>query len=163
MRALPFIVAILLFAELQELQAQQAVLSSSSNASGAGGTVSYSVGQTAFHTFTGAGAIVTEGVQQPYEILFMEGVLPGESVKLECVVFPNPVQSILKLTINDRDYDHMEYRLYSAGGKLLKTDRIRGKETSIPMEELAPDFYLLSVLNYGFALRNYCIIKNQGK
>jgi len=53
---------------LTGLQEQQAILATGGNATGSGGTVSYTVGQAAYITQTGSGGTVTQGVQQPFEI-----------------------------------------------------------------------------------------------
>ena len=50
------------------LQAQQVVTTSGGNASGSGGSVSYTVGQIVYTTNTDSNGSVAQGVQQPYEI-----------------------------------------------------------------------------------------------
>ena len=47
---------------LTRLQAQESVNATSGNASGSGGSVSYSVGQVAYQTNTGTSNSVAEGV-----------------------------------------------------------------------------------------------------
>ena len=49
------------------LYGQQAVLGGGGEATGSGGTVSYSIGQIAY-TSKGAGGTVSEGVQQAFEV-----------------------------------------------------------------------------------------------
>ncbi len=48
------------------ISAQEVISASGGNATGSGGSVSYSVGQLFFMTHTGADGSVAEGVQQPY-------------------------------------------------------------------------------------------------
>jgi len=61
--------ALLLFGlGLTGLQAQESVNAAGGNASGSGGTVSYTVGQVVYTTKTGTNGSVAEGVQQAYEI-----------------------------------------------------------------------------------------------
>ena len=50
-------------------QAQEAVSAAGGNASGSGGTASYTIGQVAYTTNSSASGTITQGVQQPYEIL----------------------------------------------------------------------------------------------
>jgi len=68
------IAAFLLGIGLTGLQAQESVTASGGNASGAGGTVSYSVGQVVYKTNTGSNGSEAQGVQQPYEISVIIGI-----------------------------------------------------------------------------------------
>jgi hypothetical protein len=63
-----FIYSLILFAFSSScLKAQSVILATGMDASGGNGSVSYSIGQTAYF-YKGAGNQVLEGVQQPYEI-----------------------------------------------------------------------------------------------
>jgi len=55
------LISILLFCIGIDLQAQEAVSASSGNAAGSGGTVSYTIGQVAYTTNTGASGSITLG------------------------------------------------------------------------------------------------------
>ena len=66
--ALLFITFILTFSTSSLLFGQQAVVTAGAEATGTGGTVSYSVGQVVYQTHAGTNGSVAEGVQQPYEI-----------------------------------------------------------------------------------------------
>ena len=113
--------------------AQETILTSSGNATGTGGTVEYSVGQTAFITVNGTTGTMTEGVQQPYEILFMTGQedLPG--VSLDCIVYPNPATTEVRLKLEDTPVTDMSYQLRNTLGEILEEKDIETKETVIPM------------------------------
>ncbi len=50
------------------LHAQESTTASGGEASGDGGTVSYSVGQVVYGTHSGTTGSVSEGIQQAYEI-----------------------------------------------------------------------------------------------
>ena len=49
-------------------QAQQAFASTGSNATGSGGSVSFTIGQQEYNSFSSVGGSVTQGVQQPIEL-----------------------------------------------------------------------------------------------
>ena len=66
-KPLALLVAGLLCAGLT--QAQESVNSTGGNATGSGGTVSYTIGQVGYTTNTGSNGSVAQGVQQAYEIL----------------------------------------------------------------------------------------------
>ncbi len=51
------------------LQAQENTIATGGEATGAGRTASYSVGQVVYTTATGANGSVAQGVQQPYRTL----------------------------------------------------------------------------------------------
>ena len=153
------IAAFLLWIGLSALQAQETVLSSSGNAAGNGGSVSYSVGQVAFVTKTGSGGTVTEGVQQPYEILFMNGIDPEVGINLECLVYPNPANTHVRLKFENHDILNTSYQLKSMNGFLLRNSRIVSNETVIPMDDLVPATYVLTVFRNEKVLQSYKIIK----
>lgn len=153
--------ACLLFLLSFHAMAQESVLSANSNATGTAGTVSYSVGQVVFNTNTGVAGTIMEGVQQPYEILFMDGIEPHAGISLECVVYPNPVNSYVKLKIeNLRTLGFiMSCQLTDMHGLLLHSIKISENETIIPMDDLSPEIYFLTVFGDGKAWQTYKIIK----
>ena len=61
------LIAFCLFGYGTAIQAQEAVAAAGGEATGSGGTVSYTIGQINYTTNTGAGGTITQGVQQPYE------------------------------------------------------------------------------------------------
>jgi len=63
------LIAFCLFRSVTAILAQTAIPAAGGNATGSGGTVSYSVGQLTYNTYQGSVGTVSEGVQQPYEIL----------------------------------------------------------------------------------------------
>ena len=56
------------------LQAQQSPTATGGEATGTGGTASYSVGQVVYTTNTGTNGSMAQGVQQPYEISTTVGI-----------------------------------------------------------------------------------------
>lgn len=153
------ITACLLFLLSVSAMAQESILSANNNAAGNGGSVSYSVGQVAFIANTGTSSSVTEGVQQPYEILFMEGIDPRKGITLECLLYPNPATAFIKLKIENHDIKNLCCQLNDLNGLLLQNIKIESDETVIPMEELAPAAYFLTVTENGMTLQCYKIIK----
>jgi hypothetical protein len=57
-----------------KLSAQQSTNTAGGNATGTGGTVSFSVGQINYTTNIGTGGSACQGVQQPYEIYAVTSV-----------------------------------------------------------------------------------------
>lgn len=156
-RLLFFIVLILLTCSLKNSCAQQIVLAAGGEATGSTGMVSYSVGQIDYITLTGAGGTVTEGIQQPYEILF--NGLNDPRLNLECIAYPNPATTFVRLKIENREIKNLSYRIYSLNGMIVKENLIQEKETIIPMDELMAGTYLLTVSENEIAVNSYKIIK----
>jgi hypothetical protein len=60
---------------LSTIHAQEAIPAGGGNASGSGGSASYSVGQVVYTTNTGTNGSAAQGVQQPYEISVVSGTI----------------------------------------------------------------------------------------
>ena len=148
----------LLCFDLESGMAQQSVVSASENASGQGGTVSYTVGQVAFRTVDSGSGIITEGVQQPYEILFMTGLEDEKSWMLSARVFPNPISDALNLNV-DRQSSSLQYQLKTIKGEIIREMNITSKETMIPVADLASGVYLLTILENNNSLTTWKVIK----
>jgi len=129
------------FLVVGSLFAQEAVTAAGSNASDSGGTVSYSIGQVVYTTNSGASCIITQGVQQPYEILTVTGIneLGIRNEELGITLYPNPTNDLIKLKIDASttlSIQSISYQLYDMNGKLLQNKKIEGTETIISMAEL---------------------------
>jgi hypothetical protein len=142
-----------------EVWAQKAVISAGANASGSGGSVSYSVGQIVYSTATGSTGTSNQGVQQPYEF-FTVGVDENPGINLQLTVYPNPTPSQVTLNTGSLDPANMTCYLYDSRGILLNTQIIQRGLTIIPMENLVTGMYVLKVLDGQSLLRTFKIIKN---
>jgi hypothetical protein len=147
---------------LTGLQAQTAILASGGNASGSGGSASYSIGQIVYTTNTGTNGSVAQGVQQPYEISVVTGLDVAKVITLQCSVYPNPAIDLVKLNVENYKTDALTYQLYDINGKLLENKNIESNETSIVMSNLVPSIYFLKVVqqNKQNEVKTFKIIKN---
>ncbi|MEM9985222.1 MAG: hypothetical protein AAF804_09020, partial [Bacteroidota bacterium] len=102
---------------LMGLQAQTSVNATGGDASGSGGTVAYSVGQVVYTTQTDASGIVSQGVQQAFE-LYTVGIAETEW-DISLLVFPNPTAVNLTMHISNYHHEKLSYRLFDMHGKLL--------------------------------------------
>jgi hypothetical protein len=154
------LIALLLFgAGLTGVHAQEALPASGGNASGSGGSVSYTIGQVVYTTITGINGSVAQGVQQPYEISVVTGLEEAGGINLICSAYPNPVQKYVTLKIENCDTEKMTYKLYDDNGKLLETKKAEGKETSIDMGNLVIAAYFLEVLRNNQVIKTFKVIK----
>jgi len=143
---------------LSNLFAQQNVDASGGNAIGPGGSISYSIGQIDYITATGPLAIITAGLQQPYEILIISGI---EKTDINLSIYPNPTTDFVELNIQNFNAQNMMYMLYDVQGKLIEKKKINGSQTIISMVNLANDIYFIKVLNNANEIKIFKIIKNK--
>lgn len=155
--------ALLLGFGLTGLYAQESANASGGNASGNGGSVSYSVGQVVCATNSGTTGTVAEGVQQSYEISVITGFEDIKWINLNCSVYPNPTTDYLTLKIDApasiRIYN-LWYQLYDMNGKLFGSGKLESSDTQIAMKKLVPETYLLEVLDQDKIIKSFKIIKN---
>jgi len=140
-------------------QAQNAIPATGSNATGAGGTVSYTVGQVIYTTVSETSGTITHGVQQPYEISVVTGV-DIVDITLVCTVYPNPTTDFLTLKIADSENQNMSYWLYGVGGNLFETKKILSSETQISIGNQVSGIYFLKVISGTKEVKTFKIIKN---
>ena len=114
---------------LTGVQAQTSVNATGGDASGGGGSVSYSVGQVVYTTHTGTSGSVAEGVQQPYEISVVTGLEEAQSINLSVTAYPNPTTDYLTLRIDEFEISNLSFQLYDMNGKLLQNEKITGNQT----------------------------------
>ncbi len=138
---------------------QEAIPATGSEATGSGGTVSYTVGQVVYTTNTGTNASVAQGVQQPYEISTSVGIEVTE-INLELITYPNPTNNALTLNIGNYNNEKLTYQLYDMQGKLLDSKQVVNNNTTIGMQNLPTSTYLLNVLGNNALIKTFRIIKN---
>lgn len=147
---------ILLLLSLGTLQAQKASLASGGDASGNGGSVSYSIGQVAYTTPTGNSGSVAQGVQQPFEISI---ILGRERVHFELAAFPNPTTDNLALTVEAAEPTNITYRVFDLMGHTVRSGQLTSKRTTINMENLSSSTYFLAVSHLQKPIKTFKIIK----
>lgn len=138
------------------LQAQVSVNAAGGNATGDGGSVSFSVVPMAFSANEGPDGSVTEGVQQPYEISVLSVAEQAENICLS--VYPNPSTDYLYLTTSD-EIPGLSYQLFDMNGRLLKSEKIVANQTNIDMQDLVSATYFVKVNQGNETVKSFKIIK----
>ena len=156
MRSLTAIIALICTVGLH---AQETVLATGGDATGAGGSSNYTVGQVVYTTNTGTNGSVAQGVQQPYEISTSVGI-EVTAINLELVAYPNPTNNALTLNIGNYNNEKLTYQLYDMQGKLLDSKQVVNSSTTIGMQELPVSTYLLNVLDNNALIKTFRIVKN---
>ncbi|MBS3777171.1 MAG: T9SS type A sorting domain-containing protein [Bacteroidales bacterium] len=149
------------------LRAQEAQPATGGEASGSGGSVSYSVGQVVYTTVSGSSASSNQGIQQPYEIVVETALDEAKGIELNVLAYPNPVQNflVLKITnylvsVGDLALNDLFCQLYDVNGNMLKRVRIKSSETRIAMNRFIPAIYFLKVLRDEREIKTFKIIKH---
>ena len=162
-KKLKFSALLLLGLGLTGLQAQESVNATGGNASGSGGTVSYSVGQVVYTTNIGTNGSVAQGVQQPFEISVVLAIEEAKGINLTVSAYPNPTTDYLTLEVDASttlSIQSMAYQLYDMQGKLLQNEKITSNQASIVMSNLVPATYFVKVIQSNKELKTFKIIKN---
>lgn len=138
---------------------QQNTVSAGGEASGSGGTVSYSIGQIDYQTFTGSSGTISQGVQQPFEI-YSVGITENV-MEIEASLFPNPAVASVTLSFEAwESYPGTTYRLTDETGRIIRAEIITSKETSINVSNLPDACYYLQVLVSEQMVKNFKLVKN---
>ena len=145
---------------LTGLQAQTSVNATGGDATGSGGSASYSVGQVVYTTNTGTNGSVAQGVQQAFEITVVTGLEEAKGINLSVSAYPNPTTDYLTLEVKDVELLNLHFQMYDMNGKLLQNEKITGNQTSIVMSNLVPATYFVKVIQGNKEFKTFKIIKN---
>ena len=124
---------------------QEAVVSSGGDATGSGGSASFTVGQPSYTYTSSSDGSVSEGVQQTYQITSSTGIT--ENSRLTLKAYPNPTADVLILTTEgmETESEDLKYNLFDSSGKLVLSSPVNSNTTRINMQNLATGTYFLSV------------------
>jgi hypothetical protein len=129
------------------MKAQERPVSSGGEAKGTGGSISFSIGQMDYVNVNSSTAIITQGVQQPEEIL----VYPGDKPIIidrdpDYVLYPNPVVDQTVLYVDQPITKKISYILYDILGRLIVRERLIYSKTTIEMSQFSSAVYLLYIV-----------------
>ena len=152
------LITMLLCCVVFTIQAQQAILATGGQATGTGGSCSYSVGQLFYTTNIGAG-IVTQGVQQSSEIYHVTNL--ESNTKSTAFIYPNPTTDYVVLAIRDAIFSEVSYVLCDLQGREFTQGSTMHSNTKIDMRNLAQGTYVLKVSQHQHKkkLKTFKIIK----
>jgi len=145
-----------LFVASCSLCAQSGTEASGGNATGSGGSVSYSVGQVDYINSSAASGSENQGIQQPYEIFTM-GV-EDQQQNTAISVYPNPTTHMVYIQFTELPNDCF-YQLYNSLGQQVATSIIVENPTGIYMETFTAGTYHLNLIKNQTTLQTFTIIK----
>lgn len=138
---------------------QESVVVSGGNATGTGGSSSYSVGQVVYTSLPGANNYILQGVQQPYEIITL-GNDEFKEINLEMTAYPNPTIDILNLVVVNDKLDNLSYNIFDINGKpVSRNSKITTSETKVSLQELNQGIYFLAIKENNKTIKTFKIIK----
>lgn len=152
------IAAILLM--VQPIMGQQLIMSSGGNASGPGGSASYSVGQLLTTTASGTNGSAAHGMQQPYEISIITAINPAEEIIIDLLVYPNPVSN--GITLKSEYFLNRELlcQIFDSYGMLTAVKQIVDEETNVDMSNYLSGTYFIKIIEKTKTIKTIKIIKN---
>jgi hypothetical protein len=142
------------------IQAQSANPASGGNATGSGGSATYTVGQIDYKTYGGTNGTISQGVQQPYEMSVVTAKEEAKDIKLTFSVYPNPTSDQLRLSVGDYEIKNLSYWLYGVNGNLIEVRNVLSNETQISMENRVSGTYFMKITSSNLELITFKIIKN---
>ena len=138
--------------------AQESANASGGNATGSGGSVAYSIGQTVYTYETGFNGNTSQGVQQPYEI-YSVGIDEDQSY-ISVATFPNPTLNYIMLEIIDYSIEEIEYLLIDIEGKIIQNKSIHNSHTKIDLSTYSKGIYFIKIIKESKEISTFKIIKN---
>ena len=144
---------------LPKLMAQNATVASGGNATGSGGSSSYTVGQVFYTNAVGLNGSINQGAQQPVEI-FALGTNDFPEISLTMSIYPNPTTALVILSIANYNSENINYQLFDLNGRSIQNNKILEKETQISLQNLSNAIYFLTVSDNTKSLKTFKIIKN---
>lgn len=139
------------------MKAQTAVLATGTTATGANGSVSYSIGQVAYSQ-KGANLQVMEGVQQAYEIIVLE--VDNEAIpEKNILLYPNPVRDFLNVDFGKEKFQNSRYVLFDSQGKMIKSGNLTQQKTELNMTTLPSSVYIIQIFQDSKNIKTFKIIK----
>jgi len=143
---------------LQLSYSQEIVPSTGGDATGAGGTSSFTVGQVFYTSNTSSTGSVSQGVQQAFEIQTLSN--PGLlTVQLTAVTYPNPTTDYVVLKITDTALENLQYSLFDLNGKTIVSKKITTSSTEINTRNFSIGMYLLKLTKKNQPIKTFKIIK----
>lgn len=140
------------------LLAQQGTVSTGGNGTGAGGSVSYTVGQTVYTSESGAGGTISQGIQQAYNVKVIVGI-ENDNIQLAVSAYPNPVVNQLILSAEQPNGKNLLYKLCDMNGKTLVLGSMIDTKEVLDVSNLPDSQYLLSVYADKELVKSFKIMK----
>ena len=125
---------------LPKLMAQNATLASGGNATGSGGSSSYSVGQLVYTNQVGSNGSTNQGVQQPIEI-FALGTNDFPEITLTMSVYPNPTSDNITISTNKINAV-LNIEIIDVLGRVVQSEKTTNNVSTLKLEVSEGVYYI---------------------
>lgn len=141
------------------VSAQDGVVPTGADASGVGGSVSYTIGQIDYLNATGTGGSLNQGIQQPATV---GGVGAINEDKIFVSVYPNPTWDNINIQFLDETLlqDDAFYEICNLLGEVVSQGKIYASVSTLSIEDFRSGGYILKLYTENSILQTYHIIKN---
>jgi len=127
---------------LTAVNAQEVISTQGDSYSNANGSIDCTIGEVVINTNSDGSNDITQGFHQTnWNFLGIEVVDPEYDV----TIFPNPTQDLL--TIRTKLFEQVLCQFYDAQGKLVLQKILTSEQTAIPVSQLTPGNYSLTLNN----------------
>jgi hypothetical protein len=138
--------------------AQENSVAAGGDATGSGGSISYSVGQVVYTVNSDNNTVITQGIQQTYEVSDISAI--GETaINLNVSVYPNPTTNFISMELENNELDGLSYQLIDFQGKIISNTKVAETKTNISMLELPQATYFIHVVKNNQTVKTFKIIK----
>ncbi len=152
---------LLLFGNNFILYGQHSILVVGSDSLSLTGSISFSIGQIDYISTENSSIIISEGIQQPFEI-YIKSMLDENDKKSLVQVYPNPTNNFIEIGLNEASGIIASYKFFDINGKQLQEDNIFNNQSSISLAQFSNGLYFLKVFNdERQEIKVFKIIKNQ--
>jgi len=145
----------LLFSTFQ-LFAQQGFTAAGGEVNSSNGSVSYSYGQIDYQNYDNQDGKITEGIQQPFEILTSTVINSDYDISVD--LFPNPTTRTITLSFGEIN-QQLFYQLIDLNGRIILSEKIRELQTEIDLDRLVPSVYFINILDKDKIQKSFKILK----
>ena len=143
---------------LQGVFCQQTISTAGGNGTSGKGTVSFTIGQLVYNSYSNENGSLFEGVQQNLELFTLTN-LELTSLSLKAVTYPNPASDYVILALKNAQLTGLTYLLYDLLGKQVASGKVTQENTQITMKRFSIGTYLLKVVQNNKELKVFKIIK----
>ena len=138
--------------------AQESINTAGSNATGNGGTVSYTIGQISYNTDLGTNGSVSQGVQQAFEIFDLSTEELTET-NFSAVIYPNPTTEYLTIEVKNLEFSLLNIQIFDSLGRVLQNKNTKDQKIVLDMKNLPSSTYYIKIELDNKILKSYKIIK----
>lgn len=138
--------------------AQQGFVVTGGEASGTGGSASFSIGQINYVSASSADHIIIQGLQQSGGELYL-AIEEESEIKLTASVYPNPMTEFLTLKLENGNFENFFFQLFDEQGKLLLNKKLEANETHVNVTHLPTAKYFVRITDNNKEVKSFKIIK----